>query len=482
MAGMTEYEQFDALGLAALVRKGEVTPRELLEAAIARAEALNPQINAIVAERYNEAIEAIRSGDGTGQRGALAGVPFLIKDLAYLEGVRCTFGSRLFQDFVPDHDAELVKRHRDAGLVIFGKTNTPEVGLAATTESALLGPCRNPWNTEFTPGGSSGGAAAAVAAGILPAAHATDGGGSIRIPASCCGLVGLKPTRGRNPLGPDQGEGWGSMSTAHVVTRSVRDSAAFLDITHGAASGDPYCAPSFEGSFLEAHAAAPKALRIAKDLHAITDADVDAACVEAVEQAATLCEALGHVVEEASPAYDRAAFRQATGVIVAANVSNTVYSRAEALDIEPTLDHVERLTLRTAEGGRTIPASTYVRAMSVIHQTGRALASFCESYDLILTPTLVSPPVPIGWLNPNMDDLDTYNERFGKFWGFTNLHNATGQPAISLPLHWTDEGLPVGVQFAAGFGDELTLLRIARQLEEAAPWFDKRPALSAALD
>ncbi|MEJ2132565.1 MAG: amidase family protein, partial [Gammaproteobacteria bacterium] len=362
-----------------------------------------------------------------------------------------------------------------AGLVIFGRTNTPEVGLAATTEGVLLGPCRNPWNTERTPGGSSGGAAAAVAAGILPAAHAPDGGGSIRIPASCCGLVGLKPSRARNPVGPDAGEGWGSMSTGHVVTRSVRDSAAFLDATHGPAPGDPYYAPPFEGSYLEAHVAEPGQLRIAMDLNTITGEAVDPACAEAAKKAAALCESLGHVVEEASPEYDRATFGQSTGAIVAANVANSIYSRAEALGRELTLDDVERLTLATAERGRAIPASAYVRAIGVIHQTGRILAEFCERYDVILTPTLVSPPVPIGWLNPDMEDLAVYGERFGKFWGFTNLHNATGQPAISLPLHWTDDGLPVGVQLAAGYGNELLLLQIARQLEEAAPWFDKRP-------
>lgn len=472
MAGIGEYERFDALGLAELVRAGEVTPGELVQEAISRTEAINPTINAVVTELYDEALDA---ASRSVPQGLLAGVPFLIKDLAYVKGARCSFGSRLFGDFVPDHDAELVRRYRDAGLLIFGKTNTPEVGLAATTEGVFLGTCRNPWNTEFTPGGSSGGAGAAVAAGILPAAHATDGGGSIRIPASCCGLVGLKPTRARNPLGPDIAEGWGSMSTAHVVTRSVRDSAAFLDIAQGAALGDPYCAPPAEGSYLEAHRAEPQRLRIAMDLNAVTGAKVDAACVEAVERAAKLCEDLGHTVEEASPDYDRPTFSQATGTIVAANVAHTIYSRAQALGKEPTLDEVERLTLRTAEGGRAIPAHVYVRAMGAIHQTGRILAAFCEHYDVMLTPTLVSPPVPIGWLNPNMEDLDTYSERFGKFWGFTNLHNATGQPAISLPLHWTEDGLPVGVQFAAAFGNELMLLRLARQLEQAAPWFDKRP-------
>jgi amidase len=470
---INEYDRFDALALGELVRSGEVSARELVLEAISRAEALNPTINAIVTELYGAAVEA--APEVSRREGPLAGVPFLLKDLAYQEGVRCTFGSRLFRDFVPDHDADLVKRHRAAGLVIFGRTNTPEVGLAATTEGVLLGPCRNPWNTERTPGGSSGGAAAAVAAGILPAAHATDGGGSIRIPASCCGLVGLKPSRARNPVGPDAGEGWGSMSTGHVVTRSVRDSAAFLDATHGPAPGDPYYAPPFEGSYLEAHVAEPGQLRIAMDLNTITGEAVDPACAEAAKKAAALCESLGHVVEEAWPEYDRATFGQSTGAIVAANVANSIYSRAEALGRELTLDDVERLTLATAERGRAIPASAYVRAIGVIHQTGRILAEFCERYDVILTPTLVSPPVPIGWLNPDMEDLAVYGERFGKFWGFTNLHNATGQPAISLPLHWTDDGLPVGVQLAAGYGNELLLLQIARQLEEAAPWFDKRP-------
>ncbi|MCZ6890701.1 MAG: amidase [Gammaproteobacteria bacterium] len=465
-----DYEDYDALGLAALVRDGHVTALEVLEAAIERAERRNPAINAIVTTMF----EAARETANDPPQGPLAGVPFLVKDLNYVKGVRCTMGSRFFADFVPDHDAEIVKRHRAAGLVIFGKTNTPEVGLAATTEGAMLGPCRNPWDTGRTPGGSSGGAASAVAANILPAAHATDGGGSIRIPASCCGLVGLKPTRGRTPLGPDVGEGWGGMSTGHVVTRTVRDSAAFLDATHGPAAGDPYHAPYSAGSFLESLDAAPGPLKIALNLTPLSGGTVAQQNVTAATNAAKLCEDLGHRVEEATPSVGED-FGLATGAIVAANVANTISSRALILGREPTLDDIEHATMDSVENGKTAPAHRYPWAMSVIHRTGRALAEFHANYDILLTPTLLQPPVPIGWLNPNTEDLATYYARFIDFWGFTNLQNATGQPAISLPLHWTEDGLPVGVQFAAAQGEEMLLLRLAAQLETAAPWSTRRP-------
>ena len=441
--------------------------------AITRAEAANPRLNAIVAKSYEEARERVHKPLPD---TALAGVPFLIKDITYQKGLRCSSGSRLFADFVPDHDSELVSRYRAAGLLLFGRTSTPEFGLNVTTESVLLGVCRNPWNLQKTTGGSSGGAGAVVAAGIIPVAHATDGGGSIRIPASCCGLVGLKPTRARTPLGPDVGEGWGGMSIGHVVSRTVRDSAAFLDATHGAAVGDPYHAPAFEGSYLAQHDTAPGRLRIAVDTTPLTGVPTHPDCIEAVRRAAALCESLGHSVEEASPQFDRLNFRMATGVVVSANVANSVDTRLAALGRKLTADDVEANTRATLEYGRSIPAPRYAAAMQTIHQTGRAVARFHQNYDVMLTPTLVAPPVSIGWLDTVNLDVNTFSDRFSRFWGFTNLQNATGQPAISLPLHWNAEGMPIGVQFAGAFGDDLLLLQLAAQLEAAQPWFDKRPA------
>ena len=472
MSGIKDYDRYDALELARLIRSRELAAVEVLDEAIARAERVNPLLNAIVAKSYDEArAQARRPLPDT----ALAGVPFLIKDITYQTGLRCSFGSRLFADFVPDHDSELVARYRAAGLLLFGRTSTPEFGLNVTTESVLLGVCRNPWNLQKTSGGSSGGAGAAVAAGVIPAAHATDGGGSIRIPASCCGLVGLKPTRARTPPGPDVGEGWGGMSIGHVVSRTVRDSAAFLDATHGSAIGDPYHAPTFSGSFLEQCAQAPRRLRIAFDTTPLTGVPTHPDCIEAVRRAAALCESLGHSVEQASPQFDRLTFRLATGVVVSANVANSVDTRLAVLGRKLTDDDVEANTRATVEYGRSIAAPRYAAAMQTIHQTGRAVARFHQTYDVMLTPTLVAPPVSIGWLDTMNLDVNAFGDRFSRFWGFTNLQNATGQPAISLPLHWNAEGLPIGVQFAGAFGEDLLLLQLASQLERAQPWFDKRP-------
>jgi amidase len=472
----SDYLQQDATALADLIRNRDVSAQDVTAAAIARAQSVNPKINAIVTSMFDEALEIARKGVS----GKLGGVPFLIKDLNFVKGVRCSLGSRLWDKFVPDHDAEIVTRYRKAGLVMLGKSNTPEVGLAATTESVLLGPCRNPWDLSRTSGGSSGGAAAAVAAGIVPVAHATDGGGSIRIPASCCGLVGLKPTRARTPLGPDTGEGWGGMAVGHVVSRSVRDSALLLDVSHGPARGDPYCAPAFSGSFVEVVAHDPQPLRVAIDLEPVSDGAVHPECREAVRRTGELLESLGHHVEIMSPKFDRTLFTRATDTLVLANVANSIYGRAQAIGVQLGPEHVERLTLRLAEFGRSLSADLYASAVYHIHAVGRQIESFFETCDLILSPTLLQPPVPLGYLDTNSADGDTYVEHFRSFWGFTSLYNATGQPAISLPLHWSAEGLPVGVQLAAPFGDEARLLQISGQIERAVGGFTRRPHLETA--
>lgn len=479
MSRFAEYATHDAISLAALIRSGAVSAGEVLEEAIARVDAGdgNPRLNAIV-WRCDDAARA--RARAPLPDSPLAGVPFLIKELTSMAGLPATQGSRLYAEDVATTDATIVGRYRAAGLVLFGKTNAPEFGLAATTEPQLFGPARNPWQPACTPGGSSGGAAAAVAAGWVPAAHASDGGGSIRIPASCCGLVGLKPTRARTPLGPDVGEGWGGMSTAHVVSRSVRDSAAFLDAAHGAAPGDPYRAPPFSGSWLREHATAPRRLRIALDVNALTGARVHADCIAAAEQAARLCAQLGHDVEIASPAFDREAFGRAASTVVAANIANMVFGRVEARGRPLADGEVEAYTRWFADIGAGVRADVYVRALRTLHQTGRALAAFHERFDVLLTPTLVGPPVRVGYLDTNALTPEEYGRRFREFWGFTNLQNATGAPAISLPLHRNTDGLPIGVQFAAAPGEELLLLQLAHTLEATAPWPTVATARAAA--
>ena len=470
------YESHDALGLAELVRRGEVQPGELLEVAIERTERLNPRINAVVIPLFEQAREQLATELPA---APFAGVPFLLKDLyADYAGVRLTYGSQLFADNVSDHDSELVARYRRAGLVIFGRSASPEFGITTSTESVLFGATRNPWNLERMAGGSSGGAAAAVAAGIVPAAHASDGGGSIRIPASCCGLFGLKPTRARTPSGPDAGEGWSGMSTAHVVSRSVRDSAALLDATHGADPGAPYWAPPPQRAYLDEVGAPPGPLRIALQTRAFNGVPTHPDCVAAAEDAAKLCADLGHVVEPAELSIDTAAFARASQVIISSNLRATLVDRAASLGRELAPGDVEPLTYTMTSAAAEVEAADYARAIRTIHGLGRQLARFLERYDVLLSPTLATPPFPIGRLALTASDLPGFLEGLLQTVGFTQLFNATGTPAASLPLYWNGEGMPIGVQLAGRFGDEATLLRVSAQLEQARPWFEKRPALA----
>ena len=476
MSGFTEFDQYDGVGLAALVRRRGVTPEEVLEAAIARVEARNPAINAVVSRLYDEARAAIRAGLPA---GPFTGVPYLLKDLgAHYTGAITSFGSRFFADYRADHDSELTARLKRAGLVIFGKTNTPEFGLAPSTEPRLFGATRNPWHPAHSAGGSSGGAAAAVAAGMLPMAHATDGGGSIRIPASCCGLVGLKPTRARNPLGPDQGEGWGGASVAHAVTRTVRDSAALLDATSGPDVGDPYWAPPPAGPFLREVGREPGRLRIALTTAPWNGQSVDPECATAARAAATLCEALGHRVEEARPEINAPALGLATRIIIGANIRAVLEARAAALGRVLSAADVERVTWARAVDGRTYAAADYARAIGIVHRTGRVVAQFFTDHDVLLSPTMCQPPYPLGVLDMMSQDSEAYLTAVLASVGFTSLFNAAGNPAISVPLAWSQAGLPLGVQFVAPFGDEATLFRLAAQLEAAQPWAERRPALA----
>ncbi len=477
MSKLEDLSLLDATAQADLVRRKEVKAVELVEAAIDRIERVNPELNAVVTPMYDEARDAVKAGPPD---GPFAGVPFLLKDLlAAYEGVRMTLGSTLMRDFVPDHDSELVRRLKRAGLVILGKTNTPEFGILPTAEPRLFGPSRNPWDMERTPGGSSGGSAAAVAAGMVPMAHGNDGGGSIRIPASCCGLFGLKPTRGRNPLGPDFGDIMGGLVAEHAITRSVRDSALLLDATSGPDVGDPYWAPPAERPFAQEVGADPGRLRIAFTVEAATAVDVHADCVNAVRDAAALCAELGHEVVEAVPKVEGDLVLQAFTVLWSSGCASTLEAIAYLKGQAVKPDQVEPLSWALYEMGRKFSATDYLLALQTLQRTGRDVARFFVDHDVLLTPTLSEPPVPLGTFDSTRENPLEGFTRSAAFVPFTPICNMTGQPAMSLPLFWNDSGLPVVRHFIGGFGHVATLFRLAAQFEEARPWADRRPPVWA---
>jgi len=472
MAKFNELNYLDATAQAELVRKREVTAAELVEAAIERIERLNPEINAVVTPMYEEAHATVA---GQVPDGPFSGVPFLLKDLAAYSGVRMTSGSTLLRDFVPNVDSELVARLRRAGLIVVGKTNLSEFALTPTTEPQLFGPTHNPWDTSRTPGGSSGGSAAAVAAGLVPMAHGNDGGGSIRIPASCSGVFGLKPTRGRNPLPLAAVD----FTVDHALTRSVRDSAALLDATSGPDIGEPYWAAQPERPFIQEVGASVGKLRIAFTAKAATGVPVNADCVNAVNDAATLCADLGHEVVEAAPMIPGDLAAQWFVVLwssLCATVMDTI-----ALQSGRTLspDDVEPITWGLYEMGREHSASAYLRSVTALRMVSREIGRFFLDYDIWLTPTLAEPPVLLGTFDsPPGNPMQGFDRMVG-FVPFTWIFNAAGQPAMSVPLFWNAEGLPIGTHFAGRFADEATLFRLAAQLEQARPWAGRRPPVSA---
>lgn len=469
-----EYEHYDALGLAELVRQGTVSPSELLETAIERIESRDREIGAVVIRMYDQARAAIAAGLPA---GPFTGVPFSLKDLSvFYAGVPTTAATSLLADFVPDHDSSIVVRYKRAGLVILAKTKTPEFALSLTTEPVLYGPTRNPWSPSHSPGGSSGGAAAAVAAGYMPMAHATDGGGSIRAPASFCGLFGLKPSRGLVSPAPDFGEALSGMATSHCVSRSVRDSAALLDVSAGAEPGDPYSAPPFERPLLEEVGAPPGRLRIALCTTDFLGNTVDSECAAAATNAAMLCESLGHHVEEASPDFSGLSLIEAWRLIPAVNLLVTVSQRAKTLGRQPVPSDLEPMNWAWLELGRRTGADEYLRTVSTMHALGRRVAGFLERYDLILTPTLGQPSLKLGVVDTNSQDIERHiSLLFETIAPHTALFNQTGGAAMSVPLYRSEGGLPVGVQFAGRRGDEPKLIRLAAQLEEAQPWFEAQP-------
>jgi amidase len=455
-----------------LVRTGEVTAQELLAVAIDLAEQYNPVINAIVTPMYGE---AQRMAEAVGD-GPLAGVPFLLKDLgdAYV-GVRLTGGTAVLQNFIPDYDSEIVRRIKRAGLVTFGKTNTPEFGLLPTTESRLLGACRNPWNPAHSTGGSSGGAAAAVAAGIVPLAHASDGGGSIRIPASCCGIFGLKPTRARTPKGPMVGDSMSGLSISNCVSRTVRDSAACLDAFAGADVGDPYVAPPQTRPFLDDTRTPPGKLRIAFTTQAPSGVPIHEDCITAVTHTAQLLQELGHEVIEASPQIDAERFTQAFLVVWAAGTAWSVKGIAQISGVPAQPEMYEPLTFALYEQGERQTSADYLLAIQALQQMAGQVGRFFLGVDLWLTPVLASPPPLLGYFDSTPENQMLGFERAIAYVPFTPLANVTGQPAMSVPLYWNEAGLPLGSHFIGRFGDEATLFRLAAQLEEAQPWAERVP-------
>lgn len=471
-----EYASFDGIGLGELVRKGEVTPAEVLEEAIARAERHNGVLNGLVYRFYDRARGLARARKIGA--GPFEGVPFLLKDiLGDCEGVPTRYASRYVPEVPAPADSELVARYKRAGLIPFGKTNAPELGLPPITEPLLYGPARNPWNTEHTPGGSSGGSAAAVAAGIVPLAHGNDGGGSIRIPAACCGLVGLKPTRARNSLAPDFGDIMGGLVVEHVLSRSVRDSAAALDATAGQVPGDPYVAPPQARPYLEEVTTRPKRLRIAFSTRSLLGEPVHSDCAEAAVQAAKLCSELGHHVEESAPRLDYAEIAPAFLTVYAAGLASDIEMVKLLTGREPSRDLVESMTWNLYELGAKVSASQYLLAIGTFQRVARRFAAFFEGYDVWLTPTLGLPPLKVGTVDFMSPGATLFDETIVKFAFINPIYNVTGQPAVSLPLHWNRDGLPIGVSFGARFGDEATLFQIAGEIEQARPWADRKPPI-----
>ena len=493
-----DYSSHDALSLAGLVRSGQVSARELVESSIERIDSLNPKLNAVVHRMFDG---ALKQADAPRGDGPFEGVPFMLKDLlSWYAGEPTGCGSRLYEGWVAPHDTEIVKRYRRAGVIIVGKTNTPEFGLTPFTEPERFGPARNPWDTARTTGGSSGGSAAAVASGMVPWAGGGDGGGSIRIPASCCGVFGLKPTRGRTPAGPITGELWQGAAIEHCITRSVRDSAAMLDAISGPDVGAPYWATAPDRPFLEEVTTAPRRLRIACTSSPFLGHTVHADCVAALTDAVSLLESLGHDVVEAQPPVNREEFNRAFLTVICGEVRAELLEAESLLGRAATPSNVEYTTWALGLLGKSISAGDFVKAEHYLRTASRRVGEFFEDFDVLVTPTLATPPFLTGELQPPAHErsllkvlgqlragnvlkllgaLEKTAETIFDFIPYTPLFNVTGQPAMSVPIYWNGANLPIGVHFVGRYGDEATLFRLAGQLEEARPWRDRRPPVFA---
>lgn len=475
---MKDYAAHDALGLAALVRRKEVSPLELVEAAIARIEAHNPALNAVIYKAYDQA--RAQASDPTGlPDGPFRGLPFLIKDIlgAPIKDMPCTHGSAYFRDWVPDYDAEIVKRWKAAGLIVVGKTNVPEFAITGTTESAYLGRCGNPWNPDYSSGGSSGGAAAAVASGMVPIAHASDGLGSIRIPAAQCGLVGMKPTRDRNPHGPHDTERAVGFMQDHIVARTVRDCAAMLDVTGYPEPDAAYAWPAKEGRYLDCVGEDPGRLRIAFSDQRPNGKGADPEVKAVMEKTAKVLEGLGHHVEEALPQTDWTTIYQAQGAVSTANLAAGIAELTLRFGRPPEEHELEPLTWSGVKTGRKLTGDIVMWGWRTLRVLTREIMRFYETYDVFLCPTCVTPPPKLGYVDPVNLEPREVSKRQASVFGYTPPQNFTGQPSMSLPLGMSSGGLPIGMQFSARYADEATLYRLAGQLEQAMPWKDRTPPI-----
>jgi amidase len=471
---LSEYVEHDAVGLAQLISSGQVSAQEVQQIARQAIEAVNPKLNALVGELFEKPLPY--STDGP-----FAGLPFLIKDLSlYAEGVPTCMGTRLTgEGIVFPHDTDLMLRFKQAGLAVLGRTTVPEFGFSASTEALASGPTRNPWDTTRSPGGSSGGSAALVAARALPVAHATDGGGSIRIPAAWCGLVGLKPTRGRTPVGPDFDESLLGLAVGFALARTVRDAAALLDVANGPGVGDKYVIAPPARPYAQEVNTPPGQLRVAVTTRAWSGVPVDSEYVQAVEAVSRELSSLGHAVEEASPQIDWDAFLNANITIWTTCLADTALTLARMRGVELGPDVLEAVTLACVEYAQRLTALDVLHAQRLCNITNRTVGAFFRDYDVLVTPTVATPPPELGYLNQNDPTLDPrgwLDKNFALI-PFTTLFNVTGLPALSLPLAQSSSGLPIGVQFVARYGDEATLLRLAAQLEQALPWENRRPPL-----
>lgn len=476
---VSEYLQYDGLGLAALLRKREVTPRELMTCAVGLARQHGPVLNLLCHEAFEESLEL---SDHAVPKGAFGALPFLLKDSG-LPSIRfpSSIGSRLFRDLKFKFDATLVQRFADAGLIPFARTAVPEICMAPTTEAVQNGgPTRNPWDLTRSAGGSSGGSAAAVAIGIVPIAHANDGGGSIRIPASCCGIYGLKPSRGLVPMGPARGEGWGGLAAEGVVSRSVRDTAAALDAVAGYEPGAPYAAPTGGGTFLgDLGIPFERPLRVLKWRSAFKSIPVASECQAAVDHAAQLLRSLGHEVVDCDPPdFDFDAFVEAHVQVMTASIVVTVDGFVRDRPIEHWRNDLEPALLDGYLLGKALHAADYARAINLFHSVGRRMARHMQDYDLVLTPTLTQSPAPLGEISTSTD-FRTFRKKVATYTTNLAVINASGQPAASVPLYWSEAGLPIGVQLIGAFGCDSLVLRASAQLETAAPWAGKWPTSSS---
>jgi amidase len=473
MANFQEYHQHDAVGLADLVRRREVSATELVECALNAIKSLNPRLNAVVRVLADAALSKAWK---IIPEGPFSGVPLLLKDTGVsLSGVPTEYGSRYFKNYTRPYDSEIVRRYKQAGFIIVGKANCSELGTSCSADTVATGSMHNPWDLERIAGISSGGSAAAVASGIVPAAHATDAGGSIRGPAAWCGLVGLKPTRGRISYAPDAGEHWNGLATQHVVSRSVRDCAGILDCTAGPVSGDPHIAPLPERPFLAEVTTDPGVLRIGFTAEGPKGMPFDEETRASLFRTARALDDLGHQVEEASPTWDSALMGEAIGCIAACALTEAVTQREMETGVPPSAGMLEYSNLTLLEQGRKLSALDLMSALRKVNAVSRSFAAFFETYDVWLTPTMGGLPPLLGYLDSSSSDVGLLVTRFSELYRFNSIYNASGLPAMTLPLHSSRGGLPIGMMFGVGFGKEAILVRLAGQLERAMPWADRHP-------